>query len=159
LLQNTGGIFYTRSEVFGSMLFNLLISQIHSGRHEFCYSVAKRGLKMRISKIVALGALATLGLGLASVEKAEAAYTAYLYQDGGNVVGTGNGSLDTTDLSNLGLEGASNSVNASLGYFHLDDQTDGANVFGAVTGPVSFGAGSSFVASTADNGNAVAIQG
>jgi hypothetical protein len=53
---------------------------------------------MRISRLVALGALATLGLGLAPVEKANAAYVVYLYQAGANVVGTGSGSLDTTDL-------------------------------------------------------------
>jgi hypothetical protein len=114
---------------------------------------------MRIGKIVAFGALATLGLGLASVDKAEAAYIAYLYQDGGNVVGTGSGSLDTSDLTNFGGEAATNSVNASLGYLHLDDQTDNANAFGVVTGPLSFGGGGSFVASTAGNGNAVSIQG
>ena len=59
---------------------------------------------MRFSKNVALSALVTLGFGLTSADKAEAAYTAYLYQNGGNVVGTGSGSLDTTDLTNFGAE-------------------------------------------------------
>jgi PEP-CTERM motif len=54
---------------------------------------------MQITQIATLGALAALGLSVATAPQAQAAYVAYLYQSGSNVVATGSGSIDLDGLS------------------------------------------------------------
>jgi hypothetical protein len=88
---------------------------------------------------VSLG-VAALGLSLVAVPKADAAYIAFLYQDGSNVVDTGSGSINTTDLSIL-FDNAfiSNSMDPSEGY--LATGIGNVDVYRSISGAPIFGPG------------------
>lgn len=114
---------------------------------------------MRIAKIALASVLAVLGL--ATVQTAEAAYTAYLYQDGANVVATGSGSLDLTDLTCQGPAYVEVNVLANSGYLTLDVLASQSS-FGPVSGPSSFGPGNGSpvgVPATTGSGSPVGVQG
>lgn len=115
---------------------------------------------MRVVKIMALGALAVLGLGVGMAPKAKAAYIAYLYQDGTNVVATGSGSLDTFSLifESIAGPGAGIIPGAGEGYLGFNTSSNNVDVYTGLSGPTSFGGGGSTVAS-ATTGGAVAFQG
>lgn len=116
---------------------------------------------MLISKISAAGALAVLGLGFAAVPKADAAYVAYLYQDGSNVVGTGSGSLNLVALT---LEGTAISddnagVNPSEGEFALGPATTTAvDYYSGFSGPATLGSSSGYLAASSGSGNIISIS-
>jgi hypothetical protein len=113
---------------------------------------------MRTGKIVGLCALVVAGLGVATAPKAEAAYVAYLFQDGSNVVGTGSGSIDTTDLSFIESFSPPVQVNASAGYLGLGQSGGTDTVYGSISGPTTFGSGGAFNASSG-SGSLLAIEG
>jgi hypothetical protein len=113
-------------------------------------------------RTMAIGAAALALAQFAS--PAQAAYIVTLEQVGANVVATGSGSLDTAALGMLTPPPGfifvdQNSINASVGYIHLNDVTETVTLFGGVSGQSSFGGGGSFTASSATNGKAVDIQG
>lgn len=117
---------------------------------------------MRIGKIVAAGALAGLGLVLAGAPKAEAAYTAYLYQDGSNVVGTGSGSLNLVALTIQGTDigDANASVNPSEGEFALGPVTNSQSVdyYTGFSGPATLGSSSGYLDASTGSGNIISIS-
>jgi len=67
-------------------------------------------MKVRVAS-AALGALTMLGLGMTTAPQAQAAYVAYLYQSGSDVIATGSGSFDLGGLSLV-------EANPSLEQFH-----------------------------------------
>ena len=108
---------------------------------------------MRIAQLVA----AVVGLGVAAAPKAEATYIAYLYQDGSNVVATGSGSLDTTDLSFFGTSRAPVEVNASFGYLGLGQSGATDSIYDNLFGSLTFGAGG--VNASTGSGLLIAVEG
>jgi len=118
---------------------------------------------MPINKNSAFGALAVLGLGFAAVPKADAAYTAYLYQDGSNVVGTGSGSLNLTALALQGTDitDASADVEPSNAVFALGPITVGAGIdyYSGFSGPTTLGSGSSDQFASTGSGNIIDLSG
>jgi hypothetical protein len=93
---------------------------------------------------VAFLKLAAMLLAFPSLSRAEALI--YIYQDGlGNVVASGSGTLDTTDLTysasdtTLGPSG----VNASAGILLMGpNPTNPSDLYKGISGPTSFGSGS-----------------
>jgi hypothetical protein len=117
--------------------------------------------KMPIRKITALdalGALAVLALGVGLAPKAEAGYIAYLYQDGGNVIATGSGSLDISGLSFSGTGPQTPGIIAVSAYFALDTAKIAENFYHDLSGPVSFGVGG-FTSASTTTGSGVLIEG
>jgi hypothetical protein len=118
---------------------------------------------MLISENSAFGALAVLGLGFAAVPKADAAYTAYLYQDGSNVVGTGSGSLNLTALTLQGTDitDASADVEPFSVVFALGPITDGAGIdyYSGFSGPTTLGSGSSDNDASTGSGGIIFVSG
>jgi hypothetical protein len=95
---------------------------------------------MRISKIVAFGALA-VGASVVAAPKAQAAFIAYLYQDGSNVVATGSGSINLGGLNVLGITGAAGSlVFPILGEYETGIGGSIA-LYAPISDPGSFGTG------------------
>jgi hypothetical protein len=114
------------------------------------------GRKMKI-KVTALAVATIAGLNLTAAPRAEAAYTVYLYQDGGNVVASGSGTINLTDLTET--------LNDSISGGGLDAEVAeiftgaGGDYLGyTVTGPASFGSGTYFNAST-NSGDVVGVAG
>jgi hypothetical protein len=105
--------------------------------------------------VVGLGA-ATLALVAGLPLPAHAAYIVTLEQVGSNVVATGSGSIDTTDLS-FSASGFSpagiipNNGTISTGSKSLDP----VNLYLGITGPVSFGSG---ITTIADSGSGDKVQ-
>lgn len=113
---------------------------------------------MRITIISALGALAVVAASVSMAPQAEAAYIAYLYQDGANVVATGSGSLDVTALSYAGSGGSGSGMDASFGVLLLGPASSTPyDAYGAVAGPASFGPGSGGAVASSGSGPAVGI--
>lgn len=115
-----------------------------------------RERKVKFGKIVATG-MVLLGVAVAA-PKADAAYVAYLYQSGANVVGTGSGSINFTDLTLYSSSGyAANSTLApQTGFFSVGQHYD--TVYSGVSlKPTNIGTG---VLSTANasNGGYVSIS-
>jgi hypothetical protein len=109
---------------------------------------------MGAGKTVAVCALVVAGLSVAAAPKADAAYVVYLYQDGGNVVGTGSGSIDTADLGFIEDFAPPVQVNASVGYLGLGSGGS-VVVYGSISGPHTFGSGGAFNASSGSGSFAV----
>lgn len=112
---------------------------------------------MRITKISALGALAVVAASVAMAPQAGAAYIAYVYQDGANVVATGTGSIDFTALSDDGSGHAGAGTQPFDGIFLLGPTHSTYDVYGAVTGPASIGPGSGAISASGGSGPAVGI--
>jgi hypothetical protein len=97
----------------------------------------------------AIGVAMLTGYGL-SAQPAQAGYVVDLTQQGANVVETGNGSLDLTALTFLTTNsppagGEQARINASFGLVVLGPTSPTSiNVYKGLTGPSSFGSGSSF---------------
>jgi len=117
---------------------------------------------MRISKITAAGVMAIVGLGLAGMPKADAAYIAYLYQDGSNVVGTGSGSLNLAalTLSGTDITDATAALEADEAMLALGPIAAGAGIdyYLGISGPASYGSGSEFFAESGSSGNIIIIS-
>jgi len=115
---------------------------------------------MQLSKIPAVGALALLGLVFSGVPKADAAYIVTVQQVGANVVASGSGSLDLTDLSLYGPGSGSP-------YFPLFDPSFAMIVgsydvnmdeyHGPIVGPTSFGSGNVGYSTLSGSGPIVGI--
>jgi hypothetical protein len=101
---------------------------------------------MRISKIVALGALA-VGTSVVVAPKANAAYVAYLYQDGSDVLATGAGSLNLTDLTGSPGGIATPAIDPSFPFFATG--TGAETPYQTISGPSNFGGGGGSPASAA----------
>ena len=112
---------------------------------------------MRISKIAAAGALAVLGLGFAAPPKADAAFIMYLYQDGGNVVATGSGSLDLTDLS-LTDPNDNNTHFIGPKFALIFTGLGDLDLYGSISGPSNFGIGPRSSESS-ETGDGVGVSG
>jgi len=95
---------------------------------------------MRIRKTAAAGVLAVLGLGVALAPNADAAYTMYLYQDGSNVVATGSGSINVTDLT-LNLSGYVGGGLYPAAPQIIIFSSSTVNFWKGISGPASFGSG------------------
>ena len=90
-------------------------------------------------KTIAL-CLASASLALAALP-AQASYVIDVQQVGANVVATGSGSIDWTNLSFVGFyDPGSAAVNASAGFFVVGAPSYG-DYYSGSTGPASFGSG------------------
>jgi hypothetical protein len=100
---------------------------------------------------VSLGA-AAFGLSLVAVPKADAAYVAYIYQNGANVVVTGSGSIDLTDLSLFGAnEQTFPEMFPAIGVIITGPAAFGAiDQYSGFAGPTSFGG---FTETNVDSGS------
>jgi hypothetical protein len=101
---------------------------------------------------VSLGA-AALGLSLVAVPNADAAYVAYIYQNGANVVVTGSGSIDLTDMSLFGANGHTFAATMFPGIGVIitgPAAIEALDEYTGYTGPPSFGG---FSATDADSGS------
>jgi hypothetical protein len=90
-------------------------------------------------KLGMLAGAAALGLAAAGGQ-ANASVVIDIYQSDGNVVTTGGGTVDLTDLSFMFSEAASRAMDPSIGGI-LVGSGDTVDVYSGVTGPASFGAG------------------
>jgi PEP-CTERM motif len=109
------------------------------------------------SRMVGASAIsAAMLIGLCT-PSARAAFVVDLTQEGSNVVATGSGSIDLTDLSFVGSEIAGIAMNPSVGGIILGP-TGGAeqDVYTGFTGPTNFGPGSDTHASSG-SGDVAAI--
>jgi hypothetical protein len=104
----------------------------------------------------ALGA--ALGLCAGVAVPAQAAYVATLQQVGANVVATGSGSIDITDLTLDHIQIIPIEVAAFAGYLGLGQTGNPGAVYTGVSGPADIGLGGTFIPSTS-SGSVVAIQG
>jgi hypothetical protein len=102
----------------------------------------------RIPGAAALGAAMLIGAGL-SAPPAQAGYIMMLEQAGGNVVATGSGTLDITDLTNTGTFASIADMAPSLAFIDVG-QNSTANIIGEghITGPSNFGPGGEVLATT-----------
>ena len=110
--------------------------------------------------MTALGAALLLGSGLAAAP-AQAGYTVTLLQQGTNVVATGSGTINLTDLTDVGAA-ASNSgfLSPNLGRISTAPTTtfpDLLSLYDGATGPTSFGSGGLTTANSG-TGDAVGLQ-
>ncbi len=112
---------------------------------------------MLIGKSPALGALVVLGLIVGMSPKAEAAYIAYLYQDGPDVVATGSGSLDTSGLTFQFDYSPGPGVGPGMGYLSFNSSSNSIEVFTGLSGPASFGGGPTIYSST-NTGSAAGFE-
>jgi PEP-CTERM motif len=93
-------------------------------------------------------AFAASGVGIAAFGgRAEASIVINIYQSGGDVIASGGGSADLTDLTHIGSRPSYGGLDPSLGGFDV-----GADLFVDgyifVTGPLTFGTGGYSVASS-----------
>lgn len=95
---------------------------------------------------------------LVACATSQAAYTAYIYQNGPDVKATGSGSINFAGLGGGGLGSASAAVHPAVGQVSLGDGTAVRTYAGGVTGPLSIGIGGSIPANLA-SGHPVIIQG
>jgi hypothetical protein len=112
--------------------------------------------KMRFRKIAAVGALAVLCMGVAIPPQVQAAYVAYLYQDGSNVVATGSGSFDVLGLTAGATETSGQGMNP--GFPILTFGTDTEQLYGPVSSPSNFGSNIFFAGATSASGAHVVIS-
>jgi len=117
---------------------------------------------------IMMGAVVAATLGVAAAPEAQAAYVVDFTQVGGNVVATGNGTLNFNDLTFLSFENPlSVGVNPSTGYLGIGildgvGQDNGNNNYGdnyaPISGPASFGTGG-FTAASSTTGMVAGING
>jgi PEP-CTERM motif len=101
---------------------------------------------MPISKMATFGALMA-GAIVVGAPKANAAYIAYLYQDGSNVLATGAGSLNLTDLTGSPGGIATPAIDPSFPFFATG--TGAETPYQTISGPSNFGGGGGSPASAA----------
>jgi hypothetical protein len=113
---------------------------------------------MRISKIVALGALMA-SVSVAVAPRAQAAFIATIEQVGANVVVTGSGTIDLAGLS-FGHTGNFVSGMVPLGAVLGIGSPSGdpADIYAGFSGPGAFGTGAGIVPSDTGSGDKVAIE-
>jgi hypothetical protein len=90
-------------------------------------------------KSAALATLLVLGLGAATVPKADAAFTLYLYESGADVVGTGSGSLDLDGLTFVIQTTTGFSAIVSSAAFIDVGAGTSLDVYDTISGPKSLG--------------------
>ncbi len=103
-----------------------------------------------------IGAAMLIGL---STPSAQAGYVVDLTQQGGNVVATGSGAIDLTNLSSAGGGGASGFIwPTAADIFTGPVPGKLTGVYSGVTGPTSFGSANTTIA-TSGSGDIVGIDG
>lgn len=113
---------------------------------------------MRNVKTAAAVALAVLAVGMATAPQAQAAYIETLEQVGGDVVATGSGSIDLTDLTFNDSETSLSSIAPVVGEILLGSAvSEQVSTYGGATGPSNFGTGGLTFASSG-TGAGVAIS-
>jgi hypothetical protein len=112
----------------------------------------KRGFLTAVA--VAIPAM-LIGSGL-SAPPAQAAYIVTLEQVGSNVVATGSGTLDLTDLTFFFNASPNLGMNPSFGTLIIGSPAS-ASFFSTITGPANFGTGDSTLASS-ESGDFVSLQ-
>jgi hypothetical protein len=90
--------------------------------------------------------------------KAQSSFTIDLYQDGSNVVATGSGDIDTSDLTNETNLGGSSQIAPSDAFLVVDPSDDLGEIYTGISGPTSFGIGGDNSASSS-SGDIVGIDG
>jgi hypothetical protein len=116
----------------------------------------------QVGGAAALGVAMLVGSGL-SAPPTQAGYIETLEQVGSNVVATGSGTLDLTDLSFVvDATGLSALILPSRGEIHTGPAVSvplgNGSLYGVVSGPTSFGSGSSRLADSG-SGDIVGIEG
>ena len=114
----------------------------------------------QIAGAAALGSALLLNSGML-VSQAQAAYVVTLTEQGGSVVATGSGTLDTTDLLFIGTDTTAIGVEPDLGYIATGASPPFASVdeySGSIGGPAIFGAGQLHFA-TVSSGEVAGING
>jgi hypothetical protein len=115
---------------------------------------------MRISKIAAPGALVVLGLGFVTMPKANAEYTAFLYQDGSSVVVAGSGTINLSGVTLSGGDAFQSAITPSIGNLAIGSPNfDAMLMYIGVSAPSSFGPGGDTQPSNSGNGDKVAFYG
>jgi hypothetical protein len=97
-------------------------------------------------------------LSLAAAPSADAAYIAYLYQDGANVVATGSGSMDITDLTGTKDGGVSVAIDPEQGLLGIGDPSNTDEGFLGASGPSSFGTVNAHTFVSTSSGTAAGID-
>ena len=107
-----------------------------------------------------LTSAAILALGAIAASSAQAKYVALFREVGSDVVETGHGTLDLTDLTDIGGSSAvAHSVVPNVGFFSSGAPGTRTQIFfGAVTGPSEFGAGEETLADKS-SGDGVGVFG
>lgn len=95
---------------------------------------------------------------LLACANSHAAYTAYLYESGGDVVANGSGTLDITSLGAQGSLSITPLVIPAGGILRVGTPGASIEAYGPLTGPASFGPGP-MTAATAGSGDMVAVFG
>jgi hypothetical protein len=113
---------------------------------------------MRISKIVALGALA-VGASLAAAPKAQAAFIATIEQVGADVVVTGSGTIDLAGLAFLTTNDSVSGIIPDQGAFGIGVPGGSPTaIYTGFSGPTSFGSGAGQHPSDSGSGDKVALE-
>jgi hypothetical protein len=104
------------------------------------------------------GVALAAGLGL-SAALAQAGYVVDLTEQGGNVVATGSGAIDVTDLSFVGGLTTDPFISPTLGSIVTGaDENLGVYIYAGITGPSSFGSGNT-IGADAGAGGLVGVYG
>jgi hypothetical protein len=118
---------------------------------------------METSRIMRLVALALLALGSLAGPKARGAYVITMAEVGNDVVATGNGSLDFTDLTAVGNGGDVGYVQANEALLIVASPSPSSldSYYSGISGPTNFGPGGGTLLDDAStgNGNIVGIFG
>jgi PEP-CTERM motif len=113
---------------------------------------------MRISKIVALGALVA-GVNVVVAPKADAAFIATIEQVGADVVVTGSGTIGLAGLSFNSSTTLYSGIGPNEGVLGIGSpNAEGADVYTGVSGPASFGSGGLVLPSDSGSGDKVSIE-
>jgi hypothetical protein len=113
----------------------------------------------RLPCAAALGAAILIGTGLLALPAQAAGFVMTFEQVGGNVVESGSGTLDLTDLTPYGTAGlATADLWPAIGYINTGVTGAIVDVYKGLTGPTGFGSGSGALASSS-SGDAIGIAG
>ena len=119
-------------------------------------------LNLRLNRFVPAGLVALVAAVLLAPAPASATpYVVNLVQQGSNVVATGTGEFDLTGLSSIGTYNMPTGVEANPGIVITGDNTLGGvfvEAWSGLTGPTSFGTGTSWIDATTGTGDGVGID-
>lgn len=122
-------------------------------------SLFRRARPQVPTRALTMATAVVLALFGAICPSAQATYIATLDQVGADVVGTGSGSIDFTDLTFINsLPNGFPNVEASIGQLRLGSPFSTVSQYSGISGPTSFGSGSIFFADSG-SGNLVGVAG
>jgi hypothetical protein len=106
---------------------------------------------------VAVLGLAALALLLAGNGRVQAGYMVTLLEQNSNVVATGSGTMDLTDLTFLSGGSGDINITASHAVVGVGPNADGSTVYTGFTGPSKFGSGGQIIANSGSGDDVLII--